>query len=171
MVSIRIACGRSGPSRTCAARGLRGFANVLLLVVIPSSAAMPGSEPAGAGQARETQSWGTSGGMVHRTTKGTSGLSRTPRSRYSSGEMLGASQSPLAGYFLTQKRSWELRLGTTVETTENRKGGSRAVQAPLRSVRAGSVSQRSSTGMGGQLRSPTVRRNRRSRTLRLTQLG
>jgi hypothetical protein len=41
----------------------------------------------------------------------------------------------------------------------------RAVQAPLRSVRAGSVSQRSSTGMGGHQRSPTVRRNRRSRAL------
>jgi hypothetical protein len=72
---------------------------------------------------------------------------------------------------LTQKRSWELRLGITVETTENREGGSQAVQAPLRSVRGGSVSQRSSTGMGGHQRSPTVGRNRRSRALRLKQLG
>jgi hypothetical protein len=39
------------------------------------------------------------------------------------------------------------------------------------SVRAGSVSQRSSTGMSGNQRSPTVRRNPRSRALRLTQLG
>ena len=39
------------------------------------------------------------------------------------------------------------------------------------SVRAGSVSQGSSTGMGGHQRSPTVRRNRRSRALRLKQLG
>jgi hypothetical protein len=34
--------------------------------------------------------------------------------------MLGASRSSLAGFFLTQKRSEELRLGATVETTENR---------------------------------------------------
>jgi hypothetical protein len=65
----------------------------------------------------------------------------------------------------------ELRLVVTVETTENREGGSQAVQASLRSVRAGSVPQRSSTGMGGHRRSPTVRRNRRSRALRLKQLG
>jgi hypothetical protein len=70
-----------------------------------------------------------------------------------------------------QKRSWELRLGITVETIENGDGGSQAVQALLRSVRAGSVSQRSSTGMGGHQRSPTVRKNRRSRALRLKQLG
>jgi hypothetical protein len=38
-------------------------------------------------------------------------------------------------------------------------------------VRAGSVPQRSTTGIGGHQRSPTVRRNRRSRALRLTQLG
>ena len=47
---------------------------------------------------------------------------------------------------------------------------SQAVQAALRSVRAGSVSQRSSTGMSGHQRSPTVRRNRRSLPFRLTQL-
>ena len=50
-------------------------------------------------------------------------------------------------------------------------GGNQAVQAPLRSVRAGSVSQRSSTGIGGHQWSPTVRRNRRSLALRLMQLG
>jgi hypothetical protein len=49
--------------------------------------------------------------------------------------------------------------------------GSQAVQAPLRSVRAGSGPQRSNMGMGGHQRSPTVRRNRRSRALRLRQLG
>jgi hypothetical protein len=79
--------------------------------------------------------------------------------------------APLDWFSLTQKRSKELRLGITVETTENREGGCQAVQAPLRSVRAGSVSQRSSTGMGGHQRSPTVRRNRRSGALRLKQLG
>jgi hypothetical protein len=49
--------------------------------------------------------------MDHRTTGGTSGLSRTPRSRYLSAEVLGASRSLWTGFFLTQKRSWELRLG------------------------------------------------------------
>jgi hypothetical protein len=65
----------------------------------------------------------------------------------------------------------ELRVVISVETTENRKRGSQAVQAPLRWVRAGSVPQRSSRGMSGHQRSPTVGRNRRSRTLRLKQLG
>jgi hypothetical protein len=37
--------------------------------------------------------------------------------------MLGASRSLCTGFFLTQKRSCELRLGITVETTENREGG------------------------------------------------
>jgi len=46
-----------------------------------------------------------------------------------------------------------------------------AVQAPRNSVRAGSVPQRSSAGMGGHQRSPTVRRTRRSLALRLKQLG
>jgi hypothetical protein len=40
-----------------------------------------------------------------------------------------------------------------------------------RPVRAGSVSQRSSSGMGGHQRSPTVRRNHRSEALRPKQLG
>jgi hypothetical protein len=48
---------------------------------------------------------------------------------------------------------------------------SQAVQATLHSVRAGSVPQRSSRGMGGHLRSPTVRRNRRSRALQLSSWG
>jgi hypothetical protein len=39
------------------------------------------------------------------------------------------------------------------------------VQARLRSVRAGSVPQRSSRGISGHQRSPTVRRNRRSPAL------
>ena len=56
---------------------------------------------------------------------------------------------PLTWFFLTQKRSWEPHLGITVETTENRECGSPAVQASLRSVRAGSVSQRSNTGISG----------------------
>lgn len=45
-------------------------------------------------------------GMDHRTTRGTSGLSRTPRSRYLPGEMFGASHSFWTGFFLTQKWSW-----------------------------------------------------------------
>jgi hypothetical protein len=65
----------------------------------------------------------------------------------------------------------ELRLGITVETLRTGDGGSQAVQAPLRSVRAGSVSQRSSTGISGHQRSPTVQRNCRSWALRLKQLG
>jgi hypothetical protein len=40
-----------------------------------------------------------------------------------------------------------------------------------RSVRAGSVSQRSRTGIGGHQRSSTVQRNRRSPALQLMQLG
>jgi hypothetical protein len=43
-----------------------------------------------------------------------------------------------------------------------RRIGTRAVQASLRSVRARSVSQRSSTGIGGRQRSLMVQRNRRS---------
>jgi hypothetical protein len=46
-----------------------------------------------------------------------------------------------------------------------------AGQAPLRSVRTGSVSQRSSTGVSGHQRSPRVQRNRRSLALQVTQLG
>jgi hypothetical protein len=48
---------------------------------------------------------------------------------------------------------------------------SRTEEVAWASVRAGSVSQRSSTGMGGHQRSSTVQRNRRSRALRLKQLG
>jgi hypothetical protein len=40
-----------------------------------------------------------------------------------------------------------------------------------RLVRAGSVSQRSTRGIGGRQRSLTVQRNRRSEALWLTQLG
>jgi hypothetical protein len=43
----------------------------------------------------------------------------------------------------------ELRLGITVETTENRERGSQAVQAPLRWVRVTTVEH-------GHKRSPTV---------------
>jgi hypothetical protein len=43
------------------------------------------------------------------------------------------------------------------------------VDPPL--VRAGSVSEGSSTGIGGRQRSPTVQRNRRSPTLQLKQQG
>jgi hypothetical protein len=50
-------------------------------------------------------------GMDHRTTRGTSGLSRTPRTRYSSGEMVGASRSLRPGFFLTRKRSGSNRQG------------------------------------------------------------
>jgi hypothetical protein len=49
--------------------------------------------------------------------------------------------------------------------------GGQAAQAPLRSVRTGSVSQRSSTGVSGHQRSPRVQRNRRSLALQVTQLG
>jgi hypothetical protein len=49
--------------------------------------------------------------------------------------------------------------------------GGRAAQAPLSSVRAGSVPQRSSMGSSGRQRSPTVGRNRRSSAVPLTQLG
>jgi hypothetical protein len=52
-----------------------------------------------------------------------------------------------------------------------RNAGCQAVQAPLRSVRAGSVSQRCSTGINGHQWSQTVRRNRRSPTFRLRRLG
>jgi hypothetical protein len=45
------------------------------------------------------------------------------------------------------------------------------MQASLSSVRAGSVPQRSSTGIRGHQRSPTVQRNRRSAALQLRQLG
>jgi hypothetical protein len=41
----------------------------------------------------------------------------------------------------------------------------------VNSVRAGSVSQRSSTAITGHERSLTVQRNRRSQALRLKQLG
>jgi hypothetical protein len=42
---------------------------------------------------------------------------------------------------------------------------------PHFSVRAGSVPQRSTTGIAGHQRSPTVQSNRRSLALRLKQLG
>jgi hypothetical protein len=77
-----------------------------------------------------------------------------------------------AGFFRTQKRSWELRLGITVETTENRgrwgvkRRKLRYARSALGPCRNGRV-----RGMGGHQWSPTVRRNRRSRALRLTQLG
>ena len=45
------------------------------------------------------------------------------------------------------------------------------MQATVRSVRAGSVPQRSGTGISSHQRSLTVQRNRRSRALRLKQLG
>jgi len=51
-----------------------------------------------------------------------------------------------------------------------RRIGTRAVQALLTSVRTGSVSERTRTGVGGHRRSPTVQRNRRSPGLQLTQL-
>jgi hypothetical protein len=54
---------------------------------------------------------------------------------------------------LTQKRSWELHLGITVETTENRESGSQAVQAPLP---LGPCWVRAATVRYGHGRSPTV---------------
>jgi hypothetical protein len=49
--------------------------------------------------------------------------------------------------------------------------GGQTAQALLSWIRAGSVSQRSSRGIGGRQRSPTVQRNRRSPALQLMQLG
>jgi hypothetical protein len=46
-----------------------------------------------------------------------------------------------------------------------------ALQARLSCVRAGSVPQRSRTGISGHQQSPTVQRNRRSPALQLRQLG
>jgi len=43
--------------------------------------------------------------MDYRTTRGTSGLSRIPQSRYLTGETFDASNSRWTGFFLTQKRS------------------------------------------------------------------
>jgi hypothetical protein len=110
-------------------------------------------------------------GMDQRTTAGAWGLYRTVQSRYLRGEMLSTQPLSIDSFFLTRKRSRELRLGITVETTENREDGAKLCKPPLRSVRAGSVSQRSSTGIGGHQRSPVVQRNRRSLALRLRQLG
>jgi hypothetical protein len=49
--------------------------------------------------------------------------------------------------------------------------GGQATQAPLTSVRAGSVPQGSGTGVSGRQWTPAVQRNRRSLPFRLTQLG
>ena len=61
-------------------------------------------------------------GMDQRTTAGAWGLSRTVQSRYLCGEMLSTQPLSIDSFFLTRNRSQELRLGITVETTENREG-------------------------------------------------
>ena len=58
----------------------------------------------------------------------------------------------------------------TIDIAGGQKWLGQAAQSSLRPVRAGSVSQRSSTGIGGRQRSPTVQRNRRSPALHLTQV-
>jgi hypothetical protein len=50
-------------------------------------------------------------------------------------------------------------------------GGDQFLQGRLSQVRAGSVPQRSRTGIGGHRRSRTVQKNRRSLPLQLRQLG
>jgi hypothetical protein len=59
-------------------------------------------------------------GMDHRTTRATSGLSRTPRSRYLAGEMFGASRALRAGFFLTRKRSQVQTLSRPPSSPEQR---------------------------------------------------
>jgi hypothetical protein len=77
--------------------------------------------------------------MVHRTTRGTSGLSRTPRSCYLTGEMLGASHSLRTGFFLTRKRSQVqtlsrpppfLQVTALPESTQSRSLPARAAPGP-----------------------------------------
>ena len=48
---------------------------------------------------------GPTWGRFHRTLSGTRGLSRTPRACHLPGEMLGASRSRWASFFLTRKRT------------------------------------------------------------------
>jgi hypothetical protein len=68
--------------------------------------------------------------------------------------MLEASGSLAARFFLTWKRSRQLPCPSSGEEE-----CSQATQARLSSVRAGSVPQRSSMGIGGHQRSPPVQRN------------
>jgi hypothetical protein len=78
--------------------------------------------------------------------------------------MGGRRSSPRTSRLSDTEAVMELDLVVTVETIRDQKGES-AVQVPLHSVRAGSVSERTLMGMGGHQRSPTVRRNRRSPAL------
>jgi len=90
---------------------------ILQLTGVLSASAPAATGAPASGEPSERPRLGHAWGMDQRITAGTSGLFRTHKSCYLPAEMLGASRALRAGFFLTQKRSWELRLGITVETT------------------------------------------------------